>query len=309
MVGVHSQHRGHLRHLNVPAGVRVWFYAEDNYEGTSIILSNDTHKSARLSSGFDCKSFKSQWIQMDQRRLAISALETYAKSIEDISKTKTVDGWVYKGCFNDSQYDRDLSLLSTNAGGTMDQIECSKRARDGGFTYFGLQNGGTCRVGNDYGKHASGDLVEKEEFGIKTLKDGGSPENCALPCGGNRYGAIDSLLLKTGQPGCGNPNWNSIYQITDKTVEITPCGEACREAKKQLYNINTSLSLASSMQKKDWECYIERYPDLKHNFDNNIWPSNEQEANEHWNRYGNTEREGRTWGCVKELMIPMANIS
>jgi hypothetical protein len=202
------------------------------------------------------------------------------------AKEESLYGWKYKGCYVDDG-SRDLPLRAVN-GEKFTQKQCRQHAVTMGKKYFGLQFGGECWLGDDYNFGA----IDKTES---------QPELCNIPCArnsayshGHGIGQNDDLLMSTGETGCGGGWANSIYQVNT----IAPgkeCGEQCEKAKRDLYERNKTLSLTRSIQKKDWECYIERYPDLKHNFDNNIWPSNEQEANDHWDRYG--RGENRTWGC------------
>ena len=75
----------------------------------------------------------------------------------------------YVGCFKDYAFtDRDLTKRLEEGYGNYKK--CFGIAKANGFKYAGLQNGGFCWAGNDYGKHG---MVPDKECKMKCNHDEG----------------------------------------------------------------------------------------------------------------------------------------
>jgi hypothetical protein len=125
----------------------------------------------------------------------------------------TKEGWEYMGCFKDSSSSRDLPVLYgyKSNHGKANQETCRDGAVKLGYKYFGLLNGGQCRMGNQYGKYNGG------KYGVNADLDKYPTDiACNMKC------KNDDALLNGDKniPGCGGGKANSIYQVTRKIKPI-----------------------------------------------------------------------------------------
>ncbi|CAH1776388.1 unnamed protein product [Owenia fusiformis] len=87
-------------------------------------------------------------------------------------------GGAYLGCFADVYWDRDLHKLTATVGALTPQA-CIDACRnlDQGYLYAGLQNGGGCHCGTNYGKYGPSTSCDKACPGDSTQICGGYNAN------------------------------------------------------------------------------------------------------------------------------------
>jgi hypothetical protein len=71
--------------------------------------------------------------------------------------------------------------------------------------------------------------------------------------------------------------------------------EKTQDQTKTVFINRNSLLLKMKINEDLWKCYLNKYPDLRTNYQKKQWPCTKEEAIEHYTNRGVSE--GREWGC------------
>ena len=74
-----------------------------------------------------------------------------------------------------------------------------------------------------------------------------------------------------------------------------PNKEKTQDQPKNTFDNHKSSSLKVKINEDLWECYLNKYPDLREKYQQKQWPCTKEEAINHYTNRGLSE--GREWGC------------
>jgi hypothetical protein len=266
--------------INIPAGVRVWLYQQENCTGTYKVYDNCAIvELVSYGHDYDCIYDKQQ---SGFKENSDSTRSKYGKGhIYDISKVfeDGVKSFVSQPIWATRDNMKDLyNSTMAKIKAAADKIrmarltEEAKEQTDYGWEYKGcyaskksndndlptrILNPDTnnkftqkeCRLraiedGKKYfGLNSGGECRIGDDYSFGAInKPKSRQDRCNMPCDilNTSDSHNDDLLISNGVTGCGGNDANSIYQI--KTIAPgMDCGSECEKAKQLIYN-KTSVS-------------------------------------------------------------------